>query len=211
MVETTDYVVSVWHPTKDCYYWCTQGIAYIEGKRKRYSLGDAVRCFRKAYSIGDLSSAYYLRTLSERGVITLSESELSSINQSLQPARVEIIEKEVNIIVEKVIEKEVYPLSFRISELRKSVEQMLNELNEKYMLEGDDIPRRLDSAVKKGLLDYKESKSLESINRIRNADQHRNVTPSSGAEEVCTDVLRVLERMKKRHDLRFKINDYSGE
>ena len=111
--------------------------------------------------------------------------------------------------VERVIEKEVYPLSHRVSQVRKSVEQMLNELKEKYGLEGDTIPRLLDSAIEKGLLDSKESKILKYINHIRNAEQHRGVDPPSGADDVCIDALNIMGRMKKRYDLHFQINNCS--
>ena len=94
-----------WHPDEEGRYWCKQGIAYLDGIKKTYSLERATSCFYKAVEHRDVAAAYYLRSLNDWDLIKINDEDLEVFDRILANHNsVKILEKQ--IIHQVFIEKE---------------------------------------------------------------------------------------------------------
>ena len=161
---------SQWHPDDEGRYWCMQGMAYLEGVKKAFSLEDATRCFSKAVEKHDVAAAYCLKTLYDRDMVALNADDVKVLDRILMNQNnVRFIEKEIVVEIETPI-SQIIKCSNRIE---NTLSMLFPEIKSKGPSEGV-IWQLIEMAFKRGVINTDEKTILHKTRMLANKTRHGN-------------------------------------
>ena len=160
---------SQWHPDDEGRYWCMQGVAYLEGVKKTFSLDDATRCFFKAVEKHDVAAAYYLKILYDRDVVALNANDVKVLDRILMNQNiVRFIEKEIIVEIETPI-SQIIKCSNRIE---NTLSMLFPGIKSKKGSHEGSLLQLIDMAFERGVINADEKTILHNIRMLANRTRH---------------------------------------